>query len=97
MYGGGGGNPSRTGTAGAGTPTGSAQPVPTAPTAAATIYNECVDPTAMSLPSGCSKRAVYTMLNDGKTTGETIAEDLIDGPSDFEGQNAIQTMSTTTT
>lgn len=57
-------------------------------------YNECVDPNALTLPTGFTTRTIYQFT--GLVTGEQTVENVIDGPDDFENQSAIKLRSRTT-
>ena len=65
---------------------GSCDPTPAGP------YNECVDPVAMTLPTGFRTQLVYAY--SGLITGEQTVDSVIEGPATFEGQPAIRSRST---
>lgn len=55
--------------------------------------NECADPEAALLPTGYRVKLIYDFT--GSLTGEQTIESVIDGPSTFQGQNAIKITSQT--
>lgn len=66
---------------------GSCEPPPAGP------YNECVDPVAMTLPTGFKTHLVYEY--SGLISGEQTVDSVIEGPDTFDGQTAIRSRSTT--
>lgn len=54
--------------------------------------NECTDPDVATLPTGFTSRLVYVYSGalTGELTGEQTIETVIDGPSQFEGQNGLE-------
>ena len=66
----------------------------TPPASGSTTYNECVDPAAMTLPTGFNTRLVNTWV--GLITGEETVKYLIEGRATFEGQSAVKSKRTMT-
>jgi len=58
------------------------------PPPATVSYNECADPAAMTLPTGWNTSLTYNF--EGVATGQQTVETRVEGPSTFEGQNAIR-------
>jgi len=57
------------------------------PPPATVSYNECVDPAAMTLPTGWNTRLTYNF--EGVSAGQQTIESRVEGPATFEGQSAV--------